>query len=106
MSLEPLLSHVKKITTTKSRVLRKICKYLTIDSALSVYKQMILPIFDYSSFLLFSCNKSDREDLQTIENNVLRFCLGIQLSDRISLVNIHNRSNLVSLEQRHYIQIL
>ena len=67
---------------------------------------MILPLFDYSGFLLLSCNKSDREDLQTIQNSALRFCSGIRLSDRISLVNIRNRANLVSLEQRCCIQIL
>ena len=98
MSLKPLNSHVKKNTTAKIGVLYKIRKYLTIDSALSIYKQMILPLFDYSGFLLLSCNKSDREDLQTIQSNVLQYCLGIRLSDRISLVNIHSRANLVSLE--------
>ena len=64
MSLKPLLSHVKKVTTAKIGVLCKIRKYLTIDSTLSINKQMFLPLFAYSGFLLLSCNKSDREDLQ------------------------------------------
>ena len=79
---------------------------MTTDSALAVYKQMILPLLDYSGFLLISCNKTDREDLQTIQNNALRCCLGLRLNDRITLVEIHRRANLVSLEQRQCIQLL
>ena len=67
---------------------------------------MIIPLFDYSGFLLISCNKTDREDLQVIQNNTLRRCLGLRLNDRISLVEIHRRANLVSLEQHRCIQLL
>ena len=106
MSLKPLLSHIKKITTSKISTLSKIRKYMTADSALAIYKQMILPLFDYSGFLLISCYKTDREDLQVIHNNALRLCLDIRLTDRISLVEIHRKANLVGLEQRRCIQLL
>ena len=99
MSLKPLLSHIKKITTSKISTLSKIRKYMTTDSALAIYKQMILPLFDYSGFLLISCYKTDREDLQVIHNNALRLCLDIRLTDRISLIEIHRKANLVGLEQ-------
>ena len=82
------------------RIIQQHLKQLRMLFSLSIYKQMILPLFDYSGFLLLSCNKTDREDLQTIQNNAIR------LSDRIFLVNIYDRSNLVSLEQRRCIQIL
>ena len=45
-------------------------------------------------------------DLQVIHNNALRLCLGIRLTDRISLVEIHRKANLVGLEQRRCIQLL
>ena len=67
---------------------------------------MILPLYDYSGFLLLSCYKTDREDLQVIQNNALRLCLGLRLNDRISLTEIHSRANLLSLEQRRCIQLL
>ena len=59
MTLKPLLSNVKKITTAKIKTLYKIRQYLNKDSALAIYKQMILPLFDYSGFLLLSCYKTD-----------------------------------------------
>ena len=46
-----------------------------------------------------SCNKSDRKDLQTIENNILRTCYNVRLVDRLSLVGMHREASLVSLEQ-------
>ena len=67
---------------------------------------MILPLFDYSGFLLLSCPKTNREDLQVIQNNALHLCLDIRLNDRISLIDIHNRANLIGLEQRSCIQLL
>ena len=106
MSLKPLLSHVKKIVTSKIKTLYKIRKYLDNHSAIAIYKQMILPLFDYSGFVLLSCNKTDREDLQTIQNNTLRHCLGLRLNDRVSLSDIHLQANLLSLEQRRCIQLL
>ena len=70
MLLKPLLSHIKKITTTKIKTLQKMCKYIDISGALAIYKQMILSLFNYSGFLMLSCYKTDLEDLQLIQNNV------------------------------------
>ena len=106
MTLKPLLSHIKKITTAKIKILHKIRRYIDSSSALAIYKQMILPLFDYSGFLLLACLKTDREDLQIIQNNALRLCLDIRLNDRVSLVDIHLRAKLISLEQRRCIQLL
>ena len=106
MSPKPLLSHVKKVTCAKIKTLHKIRRYLNKDTALAIYKQMVLPLFDYSGFLLLSCYKTDREDLQVIQNNALRLCLDIKLNDRISFVEIHRKANLVSLEQRRCVQLI
>ena len=102
ISLKPLLSNVKQKITSKIKTMHKIRRYIDNNSAIAIYKQMVLPLFDYCSFLLFC--KTDREDLQVIQNNALRLYLGIEINDRISLLDIHNRVNLVSLERRRCIQ--
>ena len=104
ISLKPLLSNVKQKITSKIKTMHKIRRYIDNNSAIAIYKQMVLPLFDYCSFLLFC--KTDREDLQVIQNNALRLYLGIEINDRISLLDIHNRVNLVSLERRRCIQLL
>ena len=56
--------------------------------------------------MLMSCNKSDRHDLQVIQNDALRTCYNVKRRDRLSISNMHNRSHLLSLEQRRTIQLL
>ena len=106
MTLQPLLKHVKKIVTNRLFSLRKIRKYINEKAAVSIYKQTILPIMDYSGFLLISCCVSDRADLQKIQNDILRVCYGSRLVDRIKISDLHERSNLLSLEQRMRKQLL
>ena len=59
-----------------------------------------LPLFDYAVFLLISCNKKDRGDLQIIQNNCLCTFYIVRLLDRLTLNEMHREANLVSLEQR------
>ena len=63
--------------SNKMFALRKIRKYLTCDAAVLVYKQTIMPIFDYEGFLLISLNNNDKSDLQIMQNDALRYCKGI-----------------------------
>ena len=87
-------------------LLRKPRRYITEKCAVSIYKQAILPFFDYVGFMLISCNKSDREDLQIIQNDALRCGYNIRRRDRLSIAKMHAKSNLVSLEQRRRLQLL
>ena len=48
MLLTPLISHVKKVVSHRAKTLSKTRKYINSKCALSIYKQTILPLFDYS----------------------------------------------------------
>ena len=74
--------------------------------AITIYKQTILPILDYTGFLLILCNISDRSELQKLQNHALRICCNVRLHDRVSIVNMHSRAGLLSLEQRRQKQLL
>ena len=41
----------------------KIRKYLNVEAAVIVYKQILLPNIDYAGFLLLACNAGDLDDL-------------------------------------------
>ena len=56
MSLEPLYKNVCRQVEQKLFMQRKIRRHITRRAAVSLYKQMILPLFDYSGFLLLSYN--------------------------------------------------
>ena len=106
MNLTALLSDLKKTVLHKLYVLRKLRPYITEKCAISIYKQTILPHFDYVGFMLLSCNKSDCDDLQIIQNDALRTCYNVKRRDRLSISNMHKRSKLLSLQQRRTMQLL
>ena len=106
MDLTGLVSTVKKTVTNHLFKLRKIRKFINQESAVIIYKQTILPLLDYSGFLLNSCNVSDRGDLQILQNDALRTCYNVKRRDRMSIRQMHYDANLLSLDQRRKIQLL
>ena len=80
--------------------------FVDTNTALLIYKQAILPYFDYGGFLMVSCNKGQKKDLQVLQNNALRMCLRYKLVDRISERRLHIESKLQSLDQRREYQLL
>ena len=100
MSLLPLYKRTIKIASNKIFLLRKITKYIDYNTAISIYKQTILPIFDYSGFLLLSLTKGQQSDLQTMQNDVLRFAKNVRIKDMISRIDLHKEAKILSLRQR------
>ena len=56
----------------KIYMLGKLRYFIDKSTALLIYKQAVLPYFDYGVFLLVSCNQGQKKDLQTLQNNALR----------------------------------
>ena len=106
MSLTGLVSMVKKNVISQLFKLRKIRRMITTKCAIDIYKQTILPLFDYPGFMLYSINQSDKNDLQTLQNDALRTCFNVQRKDRLSVKNLHTQAKLLSLDQRRQIQLL
>ena len=88
MTLFPLLVKLKKSVIAKIYSLIKIRDMIMTTCAITIYKQTILPILDYSGFISISCNISDRNDLQTLQNHALRICYNVRLQDRVSIVDL------------------
>ena len=87
-------------------MLRKILKYLNFDATICIYKQTILPLIDYSGFLLLACKQKDLDDLQKIQNDVLRICNQTKLSDKVSVKERHKKCKIIGLKQRMQKQLL
>ena len=106
MNLTSLICDVKKNVLFQLFKLRKLRRLITTFCAVSIYKQTILPLFDYSGFLLHSINASDCYDLQVIQNDALRTCYNVRLRDRLSVKKLHAEAKLSSLDQRRIVQLL
>ena len=90
MTLFPLFKNIKKRVNNKMFTLRKIRKYLTENASVLVYKQTIMPIFDYAGFLLISLNNGDKNELQIVQNDALCYCKNVQKLDKVSIPKIHD----------------
>ena len=113
------IASVLKLNFYKMTLLAKLKKYLNGDSALLIYKTMLLPYFDYadviickaidkiqtlqnkclrictgySGFLLLSCCVIDRSDLQNLQNYILHVCYRSRLTDMVRIVGIFGTAN-------------
>ena len=106
MTRTSLLTDTKRSVTNSLFHLRKFRHYITEKSTIAIYKQTILPVFDYAGFILISCNKSDRHDLQILKNDALRTCFNVKRRDKLSVASMHKKAKLLSLEQQRSLQLL
>ena len=90
----------------KVYMLGKLRYFIDKVTALTIYKQAVLPFLDYSGFLLVSATRKQIKDLQTLQNNALRICLRYNLADRVTEERLHSEAALQNLEQRRKKQLL
>ena len=67
---------------------------------------MLIPFMEYVGFMLLPCTIDDRSELQTCQNDALRLCTRIRVSDHVKIVDLHARCNIISLEQQRRIQLV
>ena len=106
MTLNSFVSHLHNRIQVKLFTLMNIRKFIDQNTADTIYKRTILPIFDYGGFLIDLCTKRSREDLQKLQNKALRIVHGFRLNSSPGLKDLYKRSCLLSLEQRREKQLL
>ena len=106
MTLRPFINYIKKNISHKIFTLAKIRRHLTEHAAVMVYKLTILPYIEYAGFLVVACSLDDKRDLQICQNDALRICAKVKMSDHVRIEDLHSRCKIVSLEQRRRIQLL
>ena len=79
------------------------------ELSLTIYKSMVLPIFDYCDFVLDAGPVNSVRGLQTVQNRCLRLCLGILDPRDITTAALHTRCSLVKLfirRRKHILSIM
>ena len=82
----------------KLYILSKIRKYLNNVCALTIYKSMVIPYFDYADVIYMYSKNPDIKKLDRAHLRGLRICLKIQ--GKIEDAEIYNMSNISSLDNR------
>ena len=83
----------------------KLRKYMDQNTRLLVYKQTMLPLIEYVSFMLFFNRACDVEKLQKLQNRGLRLCFDVKNPRDMTVLRLHEISNLSYLSTRRYVHL-
>ena len=106
MTLVPNFNSIFKKYSYKIFQFGKIRRYLDIQTRILVYKQTIMPLVEYVSFMLYLNNVKETEKLQKLQNRCLRMCLNINNPRDMSVLRLHETSRVNFLDIRRYSQLL
>ena len=85
-------------TYAKIKLLGRVRHIIDQQTALIMYKSLILPVFDYCDFVYYSISSNDKEILQRLQNCALKTILRV---DRLARTEyIHEALNMDTLEVR------
>ena len=105
-NLESNFNNIFKKFSYKLFQFSKIRKYLPVNARVLVYKQAILPLVEYVSYLMFLNRKHDVDKLQKLQNKALRLCNNVIDPRTVSVNALHMQANLLTLLQRRELQLL
>ena len=97
------LENCLKLISHKAYLLNKIRKNINTDTAITIYKTMILPILEYGDVLYMGANQKIINDLQLSQNRILRIC--IQGDRRISTALLHRNCKIAKLYDRRLLHL-
>ena len=79
---------------------------LKVETRVLVYKQTVLPLTEYVSFVMCLNNKHDVDKLQKLQNRALRMCCNIQTPRDIRVLRLHDMAKIDMLYKRRMLQLL
>ena len=98
LSFSEHTSYVQSKTIPKIRVLGSIRPLLDKDTALMLYKTLVLPLFDYGDFIFDTLTQQDKSKLQKLQNCSMRSILKAEWMTPSSFM--HNELQLLTLDNR------
>ena len=76
----------------------KIKQFINRDTCVLVYKQTILPLVEYVSFMLHLNNKHDADKLQKLQNRCLRMCFDVINTRDVTVQRLHEMAYINMLD--------
>ena len=105
LTMKSNFNNILKEFSNKIYQFGKIRKFLDTETRILVYKQTVLPLTEYVSFVLSLNNKHDVEKLQKLQNRALRMCYNVQDPKDVRIRDLHERSRMDTLERRRNVQL-
>ena len=106
LSMTKHLNNGYKMAYQKVFKLKKLRKQMSAATAMLVYKQTILPYFEYCDFLIDSCCKKELDKMEKLQYRALRIVHKIRNPRDISRVDLLNLSGMKELKVRRKCHLL
>ena len=100
LSFAPQGKKILGMTAGKLSQLRHIRKSVDRDTSLLVYKQMIRPVMEYSSFMVDGAPEWVPRKFQVSQNDCLRVCEKIKNAQDVDLDLLHLNCDIEWLDER------
>ena len=97
------LENCLKLISHKAYLLNKIRMYIDVNTAIRIYKTMILPIIEYGNVIYDGANQKLLDNLQTSQNRILRIC--VQRNCYTSTTLLHQLCNINKLKDRRVMHL-
>ena len=104
LTFEHHASETTRMVAHKLYLLSKIRKYIDIQQAITIYRSMIVPYFDYGDIFLTKVSQKTIDKLQKLQNRALRICLA--RDGRSNVIDLHNTCNINKLNHRRQVHLL
>ena len=106
LNMQANFNNVFKKFSHKNYQFAKIRKYVDTNTRILIYKQTVLPLVEYVSFMMSLNNMSDIEKLQRLQNRSLRLCYNINRPCDINTNLLHENANVEKLCNRRNLALL
>ena len=93
-----------RMVAHKLYLLSRIRKYINIQQAITIYRSMIVPYFDYGDIFLVNINLKSIDKMQKLQNRALRICLALEGRSNVNM--LHNTCNINKLAHRRHAHLL
>ena len=82
----------------------RVCKYVSVDTRVMIYKALVSPLFEYCPTILFYASEGDLQRLQLLQNKAMRCILGCgmyvsvdHMLDVLCFLNIRDRLYVMNM---------
>lgn len=89
---------------SKAVILYKIRSMINSNSAVQIYRSLILPVLEYGDLFLTSCTTKSLEKLQKLQNRLLRVAISPNI--RTSNFDLHLKAKVLPVSYRRILSIL
>ena len=106
LNLKQNYNNVFKKFSYKTHQFGKIKKYMDTTTRILVYKQTVLPLVEYVSFMLNMNTNHDLMKLQRLQNRALRMCFDVYNPVDVTTNELHTMAKVNLLKERRDLNLL